>query len=116
VDAAREAAHARCAAHRTRAFLPRSNRWTVIGGFFEVYTHLGYGLLETVYAAALRRELESRGLRVEREVWIDVLYKGDAIAKQRIDMIINDCVIVEIKATEGPALRAPTAVELSTCN
>ena len=76
---------------------------TVIGGFFEVYTHLGYGLLETVYAAALRRELESRGLHVDREVWIDVLYKGKAIAKQRIDMVINDCVVVEIKATEKVA-------------
>ena len=73
---------------------------TVIGGFFEVYHHLGYGLLESVYAAALRRELEMRGLRVEREVSIEVLYKGEAVARQRIDMVINDCVIVEIKATE----------------
>ena len=73
---------------------------TVIGGFFEVYTHLGYGLLETVYAPALRREFESRGLFVEREVWIDVLYKGEPIARQRIDMLVNHSVIVEIKATQ----------------
>jgi GxxExxY protein len=73
---------------------------TIIGGFFEAYTCLGYGLLETVYAPALRRELESRGLFVEREAWIDVLYKAEPVARQRIDMLVNHSVIVEIKATE----------------
>ncbi len=53
-----------------------------------------------MYAPALRRELESRGLFVEREVWIDVLYKGEAVARQRIDMLVNHSVVVEIKATE----------------
>jgi len=73
---------------------------TIIGGFYEVYHLLGYGLLETVYASALLRELGSRGLRVEREVWIDVFYKGDAVSKQRLDMVVDDCVILEIKSTE----------------
>ena len=73
---------------------------SIIGGFYEVYNHLGYGLLETVYAPALRRELEGRGLVVDREVWIDVLYKGESIANQRIDIVVNHSVIVEIKATE----------------
>ena len=72
----------------------------IIGGFYEAYHHLGYGLLESVYAPALCRELESRGLFVDREVWVDVFYKGEAIAKQRIDMMVNHSVIVEIKATE----------------
>jgi GxxExxY protein len=45
--------------------------------------------------------LEARGLFVDREVWIDVLYKGESIAKQRIDMIVNHSVIVEIKSTES---------------
>jgi len=74
---------------------------SIIGGFFEVYNYMGYGLLETVYGPALRRELEAQGLFVDREVWIDVLYKGASIAKQRIDMIVNHSVIVEIKATEN---------------
>ena len=72
----------------------------IVGGFYEVYTHLGYGLLETVYASALARELEWRGFTVEREVWIDVMYKQELVAKQRIDMLINHRLIVEIKATE----------------
>ncbi len=41
--------------------------FTIIGGFYEVYKHLGCGLLETVYAPALRRELEARHLFVDRE-------------------------------------------------
>jgi GxxExxY protein len=72
----------------------------VIGGFYEVYNHLGYGLLETVYAPALVRELQSRALTVEREVWIDVHYKQELVARQRIDILVNRSVIVEIKATE----------------
>ncbi len=54
--------------------LPSGHELThsIIGGFYEVYNHLGYGLLESVYLAAIRRELESRGLFVEREVWINV--------------------------------------------
>jgi GxxExxY protein len=62
---------------------------SIIGGFYETYHHIGYGLLESVYAPALHYELESRGLIVDREVWVDVLYKGRPIAKQRIDMIVN---------------------------
>jgi len=52
---------------------------TIIGGFFEVYNHLGYGLLETGYAAALRREFESRGLHVDREVWVTCFTKGSLL-------------------------------------
>lgn len=80
---------------------------TIIGAFYDAYNELGYGLLESVYAAAMRRELEARGLFVEREVWIDVLYKGEPIGRQRIDTIVNLSVVLEIKATEKlpPATR-----------
>jgi GxxExxY protein len=73
---------------------------SVIGSFYDVCNYFGYGLLESVYAPALCRELESRGLLVDREVWVDVLYKGEHIARQRIDLIVNHAVVVEIKATE----------------
>jgi GxxExxY protein len=72
----------------------------IIGGFYEVYNTFGFGLLEGVYAAALQRELEARGLFVDREVWIDVMYKGEPVARQRIDIVVNYSVILEIKATE----------------
>ena len=73
---------------------------TIIGAFYEVYHELGYGLLERVYVAAMRRELEMRGLFVDREFWVDVLYKGEPIARQRIDSLVNLSVVLEIKATE----------------
>jgi GxxExxY protein len=72
----------------------------IIGGFYDVYNEFGYGLLEGVYAGALRYELELRGLSVERELWTDVFYKGVAVAKQRIDLLVSGGVIVEIKSTE----------------
>jgi GxxExxY protein len=75
---------------------------SIIAAFFEVYNRLGYGFLESVYAEALARELRRKGHRVEREVLVKVWYKGELIARQRVDMLIDGKVIVEIKA--GAAL------------
>ena len=72
----------------------------VIGGFFEVYRRLGYGLLEPLYAGALAIELGNRGLVVEREVRTPVEYKGHALGWQRLDMLVDHRLIVEIKASE----------------
>src|SRR5688572_25789440 len=63
---------------------------SAIGAFFDVYNTLGFGFLETVYAMALERELIGRGHRVSREVWIPVLYKGEELCKQRLDMIVDE--------------------------
>jgi GxxExxY protein len=70
----------------------------IIGAFFDVYNALGYGFLESVYAEALARELRRRGHRVDREVPVKVWYKGELIARQRVDMLVDGKVIVEIKA------------------
>ena len=72
---------------------------SVIGAFYEVYNALGFGFLEHVYSMALERELRSRGHRVGREVSVIVYYKGDELCRQRIDMIIDETLIVEIKST-----------------
>lgn len=72
----------------------------VIGAFFEVYNELGFGLLESVYAAAMADELRTRRRHVQREQWVDVYYKRRPVARQRIDMIVDQRVVVEIKATE----------------
>lgn len=73
---------------------------SIIGGFFEVYRHLGFGYRESVYAAALERELVRRGHRVAREVNVRVYYKGEHIAWERLDMLVDECIIVETKASE----------------
>jgi GxxExxY protein len=72
---------------------------SVIGAFYEVYNNLGYGFLEHLYVMALERELLARGHRVAREVWVRVVYKGEELGIQRIDMIVDDKVVIETKAS-----------------
>lgn len=71
---------------------------SIIAAFYDVYNSLGFGFLESVYAEALARELKTRGHKVEREVQVKVWFKGQLIARQRVDMLIDDRVIIEIKA------------------
>jgi GxxExxY protein len=73
--------------------------YSVIGAFFEVYNTLGYGFLEHLYLKALERELLGRGHRVAREVWVTVMYKDAELGKQRLDMVVDDCIVIEIKST-----------------
>jgi len=74
--------------------------YSIIGAFFDVYNYLGFGFLENIYKNALERELRARGHRVAREVYVAVMYKGDVIGRQRIDMIVDERVIVEVKSTQ----------------
>jgi GxxExxY protein len=78
---------------------PRS--YSVIGGFYEVHNTLGYGLLEPFYSRALEKELILRGHHVSREVTMPVSYKGEILGNQRLDMVVDDAMIIEIKATEN---------------
>ena len=73
----------------------------VIGAAIEVHRELGPGLLESVYEACLRVELESKGLKVETQIDLPLIYKGQAIDKEfRIDMLVENAIIVELKAVE----------------
>jgi GxxExxY protein len=72
---------------------------SVIGAFYEVYNTLGYGFLEHVYRMALERELRDRGHRVARESGVRVMYKGAELTSQRLDMIVDEKLIVELKST-----------------
>src|SRR5260221_10350292 len=72
---------------------------SIIGAFYEVYNTLGFGFLEQVYVRALERELVARGHDVEREVAVQVVYKGESLGTQRIDMIVDRKVIIETKST-----------------
>ena len=84
----------------------------VIDLFFEVYRNLGPGLLEHVYASALERELRDRGIRLGREVSVVLYYKGLELARQRLDMLVEDCLIIEIKAT--PTLHESAVRQMMT--
>jgi GxxExxY protein len=72
---------------------------SVIGAFFEVYNTLGFGFLEPVYLRALAIELRERGHVVDREVNVPVTYKGADIGWQRVDMIVDRMLVVEVKST-----------------
>lgn len=72
---------------------------SVIGAFYEVYNTLGYGFLEHLYIMALERELRARGHGVAREVGVRILYKGDELGVQRLDMIVDQKLVVEVKST-----------------
>jgi len=69
-----------------------------IGAAIEVHRALGPGFLERIYQEALCIELESRGVRFERERPVIVYYRGIPIPGQRIDLIVNSCLVVELKA------------------
>jgi GxxExxY protein len=70
----------------------------IIGAAIEVHRVLGPGLLESIYEEALCVELALRGLRVDRQVEVDVNYKGHVIKGQRIDVLVEGEVVVELKA------------------
>jgi len=73
---------------------------SVIGAFFEVYNTLGFGFLENLYVMALERELLARGHRVHREFAVVVNYKGQELGHQRLDIVVDDRLIIETKSTD----------------
>ena len=73
---------------------------SVIGCFFDVYNTLKFGLLESLYSRALEWELLSRGHRVTREFGVRVSYKGIDLGVQRLDLVVDEKLVVEIKSTE----------------
>lgn len=81
------------------ALLERETTNHIIGAFFDVYNTLGYGFLEHVYSEALERELLSRTRAVQREVLIPIWYKGTPLTMQRVDLIVDNNVLVELKST-----------------
>ena len=71
----------------------------ILGAFYAVYSTLGYGFLEKVYVKALMIELTKRGMIVRDEYPIKVYYDGQLIGEYFADIVVNDLVILEIKAT-----------------
>ena len=85
---------------KTRVLLEEELTRAVIGVFFDVHRALGFGFREYLYSLALERELVARGHRVQREVAVMVYFKGAELAWQTLDMIVDERLIIETKATE----------------
>ncbi len=72
----------------------------ILNAFYEVYNELGYGFLEKVYQNALFFELKERGFQVVPQRRCPVYYKAKEVGEYFCDMIVNDLVILELKACE----------------
>ncbi|WP_264558685.1 GxxExxY protein [Flavobacterium sp. N2270] len=72
----------------------------ILKTFYDVYNELGYGFLEKVYQNALLIELKNKGLEVTSNEKIKVYYKGENVGDYYADIIVNNTVILELKAAE----------------
>jgi GxxExxY protein len=72
----------------------------VIGAFYDVANELGFGFLESVYQRAMLIRLRELSLKVEAEVAVPVFYHGEQIGDFRADLIVEDVVLLELKAAE----------------
>jgi len=75
--------------------------YQIVGCAIEVHKQLGPGLLESVYETCFRDELRTQGFEVQRQVSIPIIYKGKDLGTTLVlDIVINDLIIVELKAVE----------------
>lgn len=76
--------------------------YLIRGACFKVYNNLGPGLLESVYEAALAYELEKEGCEIQTQVPFPVIYEEIRLPTGfRLDILVNECVIVEVKSVES---------------
>jgi len=92
----------------------------IIGCAIEVHKALGPGLLESAYEECLYYELQMAGLKVEKQKALPVVYKEVKLdAGYRIDLLVEDCVVVELKAVEAlhdvHTAQVLTYLKLSEC-
>jgi GxxExxY protein len=73
----------------------------IVDAAYHIHKALGPGLLESVYEIVLTRELEKRGLRVDRQKPVRISYEGATFDEGfRMDLLVNDLVVVELKSVE----------------
>lgn len=79
--------------------MDRDYTYRVLGCVYEVYKQLGPGLLESIYEAAMMKELRMNGFEVRSQVEVPVYYKGELICPDlRLDLIIDNKLILELKS------------------
>ena len=72
----------------------------ILKGFYEVYNELGDGFLESVYEKALLIVLAENGLQVSNQKYLPVYFRNNLVGEFKADIIVNDLVIVELKAVK----------------
>jgi GxxExxY protein len=73
----------------------------IIGAAIDVHRRLGPGFIESIYENALVIELIRRGLRVRRQVELAVLYEECEVGRHRLDLLVEDTIVVELKAIKA---------------
>jgi GxxExxY protein len=86
-------------ANKTNIIYPDLS-YEIMGAIFEVHKELGPGFLESIYEKALIEELSSRGNKIETQKVIDLTYKNKKIGAHRLDLVVEDKVVVELKTVE----------------
>ena len=74
--------------------------YTIVGAALEVHNELGYGFHESVYVRSLAVVLQQRGVIVHREVPIRVIFRGVEVGQHRLDLLVENRIIVEVKSME----------------
>ena len=73
----------------------------IVDSAYQIHTALGPGLLESVYESCMIYEFKLRGIEVKSQITLPVIYKGMKVdSGYRLDLLVEDCVIVEIKSTD----------------
>lgn len=83
----------------TRGLKHKELTEAIIGVFYEVYNELGHGFLEVVYERAFELALSSKGLDVLRQIDVPVWFRSQKVGDFVADVLVNRCVLVELKAT-----------------
>ena len=72
----------------------------IVGAALEVHNELGYGFHESIYVRSLAVALQQRGVAVQREVPIRVLFRGVEVGQHRLDLLVENRIVVEVKSME----------------
>lgn len=75
--------------------------YQVMRAVFEVHNHLGPGFAEGIYEEALVREFERCGIPYQRQKIVEVHYKGAVVGVHRLDLVVDDRIVLELKAATG---------------
>lgn len=78
--------------------------YDILGAFFHVHSTLGHGYVESVYARAMMYELAHRGIPALSEVVYPVSYRGQIAGEFRADIVVANCVLLELKAVDRLAV------------
>lgn len=85
---------------RSPELVERELSHVIIGCAFEVHREFGYGFSETVYSRSLAVALQQRGIRVEREFPIRVVFRGVEVGYHRLDLLVEGRVVIEVKSMD----------------